>query len=147
MMIFPREMMIQDRLGAYLRTQYTICPWKRSITVSRLMRMAIVSSTSLVTTMATLTGSAGAQTDPAGIRAGRQLADTQCAQCHGVDRKAQSTNPAAPAFEDIANVPGMTATALTVALRTSHQSMPNLIIQGRDAENIVAYILSLKRTP
>ena len=115
--------------------------------MSRLMRMAIVSSTSLVTTMATLTGSAGAQTDPAGIRAGRQLADTQCAQCHGVDRKAQSTNPVAPAFEDIANVPGMTATALTVALRTSHQSMPNIIVQGRDAENIIAYILSLKRTP
>ena len=115
--------------------------------MSRLMRMAIVSSTSRVTTMATLTGSAGAQTDPAGIRAGRQLADTQCAQCHGVDRKAQSTNPAAPAFEDIANVPGMTATALTVALRTSHQSMPNIIVQGRDAENIIAYILSLKRTP
>jgi len=97
--------------------------------------------------MATLTGSAGAQTDPAGIRAGRQLADTQCAQCHGVDRKAQSTNPAAPAFEDIANVPGMTATALTVVLRTSHQSMPNIIVQGRDPENIIAYILSLKRTP
>ena len=115
--------------------------------MSRLMRMAIVSGTSLVTTMATLTGSAGAQADSAGIRAGRQLADTQCAQCHGVDRKAQSTNPAAPAFEDIANLPGMTATALMVALRTSHQSMPNIIVQGSDAENIVAYILSLKRTP
>jgi hypothetical protein len=41
----------------------------------------------------------------------------------------------------------MTATALTVALRTSHQSMPNIIVQGRDPENIIAYILSLKRTP
>jgi mono/diheme cytochrome c family protein len=147
MMILPREMMIQDRLGAHLRTQYTIRPWKRSITVSRLMKMAIVSGTTLVTTIAALSGSAGAQTDSASIQAGRQLADTQCAQCHGVDRKAQSTNPSAPAFEDIANVPGMTATALTVALRTSHQLMPNIIVQGRDAENIIAYILSLKRTP
>jgi cytochrome c len=147
MMIFPREMMIQDRLGAHLRTQYTIRPWKRSITVSRLMKMAIVSGTTLVTTIAALSGSAGAQADSASIRAGRQLADTQCAQCHGVDRKAQSTNPAAPAFEDVANVPGMTATALMVALRTSHQSMPNIIVHGRDAENIIAYILSLKRTP
>jgi hypothetical protein len=41
----------------------------------------------------------------------------------------------------------MTATALMVALRTSHQSMPNIIVHGRDAENIIAYILSLKRTP
>ena len=35
--------------------------------------------------------------------------------------------------------------ALTVALRTSHRSMPNLIIKGRNAQNIIAYILSLKR--
>ena len=41
----------------------------------------------------------------------------------------------------------MTATALTVALRTSHRSMPNIIIQPGDAANIIAYILSLKRTP
>ena len=60
--------------------------------MSRLMKMAIVSGTTLVTTIAALSGSAGAQADSASIRAGRQLADTQCAQCHGVDRKAQSTN-------------------------------------------------------
>jgi mono/diheme cytochrome c family protein len=115
--------------------------------VSRVVKMTIVSSMTLVSTMAVLNGSAEAQADSDSVRAGRQLAQTQCAQCHGVDRGGHSANPAAPVFEDIANVPGMTATALTVALRTSHQSMPNLIIQGRDAENIVAYVLSLKRTP
>ena len=65
----------------------------------------------------------------------------QCAQCYGVDK---SANPAAPAFEGIAIVPGLTATVLTVALQTFHQSMPN--VQARDAENVIAYILSLKRT-
>jgi mono/diheme cytochrome c family protein len=113
--------------------------------VSRLMKMAIVSGVTLVSTIAALTGSADAQADSDGIRAGRRLAQTQCAQCHGVDSKEHSANPAAPAFEDIANVSGMTATALTVALRTSHQSMPNLIVQDRDARDIIAYILSLKR--
>jgi hypothetical protein len=39
----------------------------------------------------------------------------------------------------------MTGAALTVALQTSHRSMPNVIIKGRDAQNIIAYILSLKR--
>ena len=39
----------------------------------------------------------------------------------------------------------MTSAALTVALQTSHRSMPNFIIKGRDAQNIIAYILSLKR--
>ncbi len=76
---------------------------------------------------------------------GRRLAQADCAQCHGIDRNSFSSNLAAPPFDDIANVPGMTKRALTVALRTSHRSMPNLVIKGRDAEDLVAYILSLKR--
>jgi mono/diheme cytochrome c family protein len=38
------------------------------------------------------------------VREGRRLAHVECAQCHGVDR-GHSTNPAAPEFDDIANVP------------------------------------------
>jgi mono/diheme cytochrome c family protein len=79
------------------------------------------------------------------VREGRRLAHAECAQCHGVDRKGYSTNPAAPAFDDIANVPGMTNMALMVALRTSPRSMPDLIIKGRNGQNIIAYIISLKR--
>lgn len=101
----------------------------------------------LATLMAALAAGADAQADSADVGAGRKLAKTQCAQCHGVDEDKHSANPAAPAFETIASVPGMTATALTVALRTSHRSMPNLIIEPRDADNIIAYILSLKRSP
>ena len=78
------------------------------------------------------------------IGEGRRLAEADCAQCHGVDKNAYSSNLAAPAFDDIANTPGMTARALTVALRTSHRDMPNLIIKGHDVEDLVAYILSLK---
>jgi mono/diheme cytochrome c family protein len=55
---------------------------------------------------------------------GRRLAHEACAQCHGVEKKGYSTNPQAPAFGDIANIPGMTSTALTVALQTSHREMP-----------------------
>ena len=29
-------------------------------------------------------------------------------------------------------------------LQTSHKEMPNLVIKGDDAQNIIAYILSLK---
>jgi len=76
---------------------------------------------------------------------GRRVAHADCAQCHGVDRNSYSSNLAAPTFDDIANVPGMTSQALIVALRTPHRSMPNLVIKGRDAEDLVAYILSLKR--
>jgi mono/diheme cytochrome c family protein len=118
--------------------------------VTRLMKIMVVCGMTLVTGVAgvaAIATRADAQADSADVGAGRKLAKTQCAQCHGVDADARSANPAAPTFETIANVPGMTATALTVALRTSHRSMPNLIIQPRDADNIIAYILSLKRNP
>jgi hypothetical protein len=51
---------------------------------------------------------------------------------------------AAPTFKSIANAPGMTATALTVFLRTPHRNMPNLIISGSDRGNVIEYILSLR---
>lgn len=38
----------------------------------------------------------------------------------------------------------MTIVALTAALRTSHETMPNVIIKGGDIGDLVAYILSLK---
>jgi mono/diheme cytochrome c family protein len=78
------------------------------------------------------------------IGEGRRLAQADCAQCHAVDKNAYSSNSAAPTFDDIANIPGMTGRALIVALRTSHRSMPNLVVKDHDADNLVAYILSLK---
>ena len=112
---------------------------RQIITIKPLLSRAIVA----VPVVAIL-ASANAQ-QIGSVREGRRLAHAECAQCHAVDRKGHSTNAAAPAFDDLANVPGMTSAALTVALQTSHRSMPNFIIKGRDAQNIIAYILSLKR--
>jgi hypothetical protein len=57
----------------------------------------------------------------------------------------QSPNRDAPSFEKIANIPGMTSTApaLAAALRTSHETMPNVIIKGSDLSDVIAYILSM----
>ena len=78
---------------------------------------------------------------------GLRLARAQCAECHLVDKVAgRSRHAAAPAFEQIANVTGMTSAALTAALRTSHKTMPNVIIKGSDIGDLVAYILSLKES-
>ena len=69
-----------------------------------------------------------------------------CSECHTVDRsQAPSPNPASPRFETIANVPGMTAAALTVALQTSHRTMPNVMLNPEELRNVIAYILSLRR--
>jgi mono/diheme cytochrome c family protein len=77
----------------------------------------------------------------AGLAAARRL----CSQCHAVEKQeTKSPEPDAPAFQGIASTPGMTATALIVALSTSHQVMPNIMLQAEEKTDIVAYILSLK---
>jgi len=77
---------------------------------------------------------------------GHSLAQAQCAECHAIERgQDRSPNPAAPTFERLANISGMTSSALTVALRTSHRTMPNVIIDSNDTSDLVAYILSLTK--
>jgi mono/diheme cytochrome c family protein len=76
--------------------------------------------------------------------AGAAYAQQVCAKCHAIDRTGISPEPKAPPFKDVANTPGMTETALTVWLRTSHPTMPNIIVEPADIDNVIAYILSLK---
>jgi mono/diheme cytochrome c family protein len=77
---------------------------------------------------------------------GLRIARAVCAECHLVDKlPGQSPNLIAPTFEHIANTPGMNSAALTAALRTSHESMPNIIIKGSDLSDIIAYVLSLRK--
>jgi hypothetical protein len=72
-------------------------------------------------------GSANAQ-QIGSVQEGRQLAREVCAECHAIDNAADgSTNPNAPDFKVIANTPGMTSAALTVALQTTHVTMPNFV--------------------
>lgn len=79
------------------------------------------------------------------VQQGLKLARDECAQCHLVVKAVgRSTNPDAPTFEAIAKTPGMTSTALTAALLTSHHNMPNIVIKGDDLNAVIAYILSLK---
>ena len=92
--------------------------------------------------MLLLSQSAPAQDAP--IRAGRAIAETNCAECHDV-RSGQGTSSAAPSFETIANAPGMTPLALQAALQTSHRTMPNVMLEPDELRAIVSYILALRR--
>jgi cytochrome c2 len=78
-------------------------------------------------------------------RKGLAYARNLCSECHNVlDTDAASPNSRAPAFKRIANTPGMTITALTVWSRTAHPTMPNFIIDPKDMDDLIAYILSLR---
>ena len=81
-------------------------------------------------------------------QAGLAFARAICAECHAVEvKQLGSPRPAAPSFQRIASVPGMTETALYVSLQTSHRTMPNLQFEPDEIRNVVAYILSLKPPP
>jgi tetratricopeptide (TPR) repeat protein len=83
--------------------------------------------------------------DVGDAREGLAYAQRVCATCHNVLRKnAASPNKQAPPFTAIANTPGMSVTGLTVWSRTSHRTMPNLVIEPADMDDLIAYILSLR---
>ena len=80
--------------------------------------------------------------DPQG---GAQWANNVCAECHATRAgQAQSPNGRAPTFVELANAPGMTSAALTVALTTPHAGMPMFVLTPEQRGDIIAYILSLK---
>ena len=76
---------------------------------------------------------------------GATFAHQICAECHAVQAgQPRSPNGQAPTFETVAKTPGMTAIALTAILRTSHRTMPNIILADDDLQNVIAYILTLR---
>ena len=80
--------------------------------------------------------------DPQG---GAQWANNVCAECHATRAgQAQSPNGRAPTFVELANAPGMTSAALTVALTSPHAGMPMFVLTSEQRQDIIAYILSLK---
>lgn len=76
---------------------------------------------------------------------GYRLASEWCKDCHAIERTAVWTGKAAPEFVAVANMPSTTELSLKVFLLSSHKTMPNFIIKPADADDLVAYILSLKR--
>jgi mono/diheme cytochrome c family protein len=81
------------------------------------------------------------------IAAGQSFAGAACSACHVVDAEQQRIPRRifiGPGFRNIANRPGMTATALRVFLTTSHPKMPNPIITPEQMADVIAYIVSLR---
>lgn len=90
-------------------------------------------------------GSASAAAQEGDIARGRLVARDLCASCHAVERgDLNSRNTAAPAFSVIANTRGMSAPALNSYMHSSHETMPNIILQSDDRSDVLAYVLSLK---
>ena len=75
---------------------------------------------------------------------GLALAQQVCSQCHAtVAGKDRSPDTQAPTFVKLAATPGMTRTALLVALTTPHAGMPMFMLTSKQRDDIIGYILSL----
>ena len=91
--------------------------------------------------------SVAALAQPGERAAGRRLATELCGDCHQVRPPFPLLHRHPPSFEDIARLPSTTRLSLKVFLQSSssHKQMPNFIISKSDTDNIIEYILSLKR--
>ncbi|MBI1774002.1 MAG: c-type cytochrome [Proteobacteria bacterium] len=89
---------------------------------------------------------AAAQSLPGDVAAGRALATRVCAACHVVtERQAWPSSDAVPTFASIARNPGTTEIGLRAFLLTPHLRMPNIELSRRETDDVISYILSLKR--
>jgi cytochrome c len=81
------------------------------------------------------------------LAAGRQIAKQWCSECHQIDDKEPRTesDTGAPSFPDVASTASTTALSLKVFFRSSHVDMPDFHISPAEADDLAAYILSLKR--
>jgi mono/diheme cytochrome c family protein len=90
-----------------------------------------------------LTSASAQSVDPS---VGRHLAETVCSACHQISATSPlGKNSAAPSFVDISRMPSTSELAIKVFLRTSHPTMPNLILSPEEIDSVTAYILSLSR--
>jgi cytochrome c len=81
------------------------------------------------------------------VAAGHRIAQQWCSECHKVDPAQRLVDPdaEAPTFEEVANEPSTTPLSLRVFFQSSHENMPDFHISQSQADDLVAYILSLKK--
>lgn len=78
---------------------------------------------------------------------GKRVAEFLCKNCHDVSGSERPKNPpgGAPAFFEVAQSPDTTAQSLQKFLRLPHGSMINILLTGKERDDVIAYISSLKR--
>ena len=84
-----------------------------------------------------------AQSFGGNVDRGRTLARAWCAECHRVEPG--TFGIFAADFGEVTKLPSTTALSLRVFLHSNHTEMPNFNLKPAEADDIIAYILTLKR--
>ncbi len=80
------------------------------------------------------------------VAAGHQIAQHWCASCHAVEAGRKTPHKGLPpSFAAIAAMSSTTETSLAVFLSTSHEPMPNIVLNHGQIADVSAYILSLRK--
>jgi mono/diheme cytochrome c family protein len=81
--------------------------------------------------------------------AGKALALGTCSTCHVVspDQASPKEFTNAPDFQSIANTRGMSDVALREFLYGAHPTMPNMHLSESQGEDVIAFILQLRKAP
>ena len=107
------------------------------------MRLQIVRTISGAVLAIVAAAFCGATAD---IYRGEQFAEKWCAVCHALKPNQASSDLSAPPFAAVAADPTANAAALRGFINTTpHKSMPKFKLQTRDMDDVIDYILSLRR--
>lgn len=80
------------------------------------------------------------------VDAGRKLAVAWCSACHVVEQGAtRGGTDSAPPFATLVADPRTTEFRLRAFLMTPHQNMPDFRLSRSETDDLVGYILSLRR--
>jgi mono/diheme cytochrome c family protein len=79
------------------------------------------------------------------IENGQRLSERWCSGCHAIGPAAPAKSRRIISFASIAERPGVTSDMIASFLLMPHATMPNLPMSRKDAQDIAAFILKMKR--
>ena len=82
---------------------------------------------------------------PGSIMNGQRIAEEFCIACHEVRPKDGVALLGPQGFPAIANLPSTNALSLNVFFQSVHSNMPDLHLTRSERDDLIAYILSLKK--
>ena len=85
-----------------------------------------------------------AQVPSGDAAAGRDLVNAQCSPCHDGEGSPRGRRQG-PSLVAVAAMPSTTSISLRAFLMTPHPSMPNYRLAPQEIDDVVTYILSLRR--
>jgi mono/diheme cytochrome c family protein len=88
---------------------------------------------------------AAAQVPVGDAVSGAMIAERWCTGCHAVGPAGARATDGAPTLQSIADRTSTTTLSLQVFLRTPHARMPDLSLTREETDDLIAYILGLRR--